>query len=135
MSAKIINIALIDDESMEREIIIRMVRKANDACSAAMELRLCWHALTVEQAIELADNLPPDLIILDNSIPPMHSINESLPALAAAGVCGEVLVVSNIEIETDVTQLIHHNLVPIASIEKRNLNAARLLSFLRIDMA
>ena len=61
------NILVVDDESLARERLLRLVGKLRPGAR-------CWQAASGQQALELVQAHDPDLILLDIRMPGMDGI-------------------------------------------------------------
>lgn len=61
---------------------------------AASEMELV-HAVTLEQAVECLDNSSPDIVLLDNRLPPYSDCGQTLPRIRETGFLGKIVVISS----------------------------------------
>ena len=82
-----IKVLLVDDDAMEMKLFEAFLSR----CTAVVDLYYCE---TVDEAIEKAREVEPDLIFLDDRLPPHMSCETSIPVLREAGVTTPIAVIS-----------------------------------------
>lgn len=115
----------IDDTAFDRLMLERCLRSAS-VPGVTLET-----AATVEAGLQVLAARMPDLLFLDNRIPPYRDFEQVLPLLRAAGYAGPVVLLTGLPTEVMQQQLAQPGPV-LAVLDKQHLAPQQLVDLLAL---